>query len=1533
MMGEAVNETQRSSSPLKRRASDLEESDVVLDQKEDVEMVTVLPSEELQDEKSLPDSSQTLPAGADEDKSPNASAEEDKPTTQTMKPCTDIPSIDYQIKTVSTLATAALEGQPQEGDESYLVSMLWLKRVTDRGTEARQHSKVEPEGEIGPVDNSDIIQQLITDAEGVQFAQLKPGMNRPEHFEMLPKDAWDMIVEWYGIMPGTVPIVRYAHNTSPDKYGLPNMQYELNPPIFTIHRLWGDQTPILLPQKLKAERPKPVVLVLSTSTRYVEFLEKIKFRTSIENSKKVRIWRVPRQLPAANTSAPIPNAATPPLSRPSSPNSENISSIRQPQDLWTNLLLDVTSFLHLEKGSQREVLEHEDVSANPKYNGNVTLSIVGLAEDQTIVIDEEVDAKSKTHVSNFVAGKHGASTALSRSGASQSAPVSGRSSPAQFGVITRGRSKNGRTLGTVGLSNLGNTCYMNSALQCVRSVEELTKYFLTGTATSELNVDNPLGNNGEVAMAYYRLLQEFYKDPVPTSVAPRQFKTTIGKYAPSFSGYGQQDSQEFLGFLLDGLQEDLSRVRKKPYIEKPDSTDEMIGNPQATREMAEKVWDITKKRDDSVIADLFTGMYQSTLVCPQCSKVSITFDPFNALTLQLPIESSWQFPVFYFPLNDPPVIINVDIDKQGTILNLKEFISKRVGVPVDRLFAAEEFSKKFYKIYEDGQVASEEVGNNDRPVVYELEAKVTNWPPVRKAKKQKHFQSVLSTMPDMEDEIPHWSDPMADSMLVPVFYRKPDPARNNKFNKNKWMATEAPHFIVVNPSEARDIEVIKRKILEKIATFSTSSAFANDDDEADASVSDGVDPDIVLTTGSDADSSGGSKVVATSVDGEDELVDVTMKDSIVTGKADGEKSQSADQEFLPLKAFTKRRPKFMSPGEYLNPQLQNMFVLNYITSPNTLICSGFNNIKDDNSYPTLASRIPLSQQNPVDGLDGSDGSSTRARSESSNEDNSVAFSNQTRMNEESSGSEDELAAAPAPVVSKALPVRSRAGVRVGHSKRRNRKMKTYSRKGNQHRASTDGANDDDGEVVDDGPLIRLGEGIIVDWNEEAWAAMYGGDDANDTMRGVDRYTNLPTLPDPQLDAKKKARAQRRKNGITLDDCLNEFGKEEVLSEADTWYCPRCKEHVRASKKLELWKTPDVLVIHLKRFSSSGTRRDKLDVMVDFPIEGLDISSRVFEKEDGKREIYDLIAVDDHWGGLGGGHYTAFAKSFIDGEWYEYNDSSVHKINDPNAVVTAAAYLLFYRRRSEVPLGGERFQKIFDDFENPHDPNDDDAMESGEEQRLVGNTFRGSSSALTGVEAAHRQPNHGSAHEMESLPPYQTHEDNDAELYDNDATMNDNHPIQDSIEDDEAIGMEEDGLNINNVKSYNQLKGIDSVMPATWNFNGLGNTRGKVIGDGASSDEMDDGRSDRGQCNSSASSGSRAGRLVEFENASPDESYIDENHVPDMDEEQQLGIMGLHEDLLARRGPEFNVNHSLDGEEVEEPATEIHVEEGEGLKMD
>ena len=55
-------------------------------------------------------------------------------------------------------------------------------------------------------------------------------------------------------------------------------------------------------------------------------------------------------------------------------------------------------------------------------------------------------------------------------------------------------------------------------------------------------------------------------------------------------------------------------------------------------------------------------------------------------------------------------------------------------------------------------------------------------------------------------------------------------------------------------------------------------------------------------------------------------------------------------------------------------------------------------------------------------------------------------------------------------------------------------------------------------------------------------------------------------------------------GLTLKQCLEHFTATEVLSEQDTWYCSKCKQHVRAKKTLALWSVPRLLVVHLKRFS-------------------------------------------------------------------------------------------------------------------------------------------------------------------------------------------------------------------------------------------------------------------------------------------------------------------------------------------------------------
>jgi ubiquitin carboxyl-terminal hydrolase 4/11 len=145
-----------------------------------------------------------------------------------------------------------------------------------------------------------------------------------------------------------------------------------------------------------------------------------------------------------------------------------------------------------------------------------------------------------------------------------------------------------------------------------------------------LNPTNPLGMKGAIAEVFGSLLDKLWH-PISYAFAPREFKQQLQRFAPQFSGYAQHDTQEFLAFLLDGLHEDLNRVLKKPYVEIPDWDGE---GDHALVKHATTAWEGYKKRNDSVIVDLFQGQYKSTLVCPECEKVRYApSTKFNSLSI------------------------------------------------------------------------------------------------------------------------------------------------------------------------------------------------------------------------------------------------------------------------------------------------------------------------------------------------------------------------------------------------------------------------------------------------------------------------------------------------------------------------------------------------------------------------------------------------------------------------------------------------------------------------------------------------------------------------------------------------------------------------------------------------------------------------------------------------------------------------------------------------------------------------------------
>ena len=231
--------------------------------------------------------------------------------------------------------------------------------------------------------------------------------------------------------------------------------------------------------------------------------------------------------------------------------------------------------------------------------------------------------------------------------------------------------------GLVGLNNIGNTCYMNTALQCLSNCNILTNYFLNDTYLKFINKDNPIGSKGKLVESYAEIIKHLWYG-LADSFSPNDFKEIIGNIRKIFKDFQQQDSQEILSFLLDGLHEDLNKVLKKPYIAQKDNL--IFQNPNDEFNYYRKIF---YARNQSIIIDLFYGIYKSILYCPNqnCNNISNTFDPYSIITLSLNnnIENQKMknIQIYFLYADFPCKILNfeLEIKENSTIKNFRQKIN------------------------------------------------------------------------------------------------------------------------------------------------------------------------------------------------------------------------------------------------------------------------------------------------------------------------------------------------------------------------------------------------------------------------------------------------------------------------------------------------------------------------------------------------------------------------------------------------------------------------------------------------------------------------------------------------------------------------------------------------------------------------------------------------------------------------------------------------------------------------------------------
>ena len=220
-----------------------------------------------------------------------------------------------------------------------------------------------------------------------------------------------------------------------------------------------------------------------------------------------------------------------------------------------------------------------------------------------------------------------------------------------FGSLFKSISYKGR----IGIDNIGNSCYMNSSLQCLSNCQLLTKYLLL--LQNEKN--NPVLKN-YLVRAYTDILKKMWLDNT-NGVNTTNIKNILVKKAQQFRGFAQQDSHELLLVFLDGLHEELNKFKSKSEEKKIPENKQLDNRPEY-----QKYWKEYLLKNQSIIVDLFAGQLKSNVICPCCNNISVSFDSFMILSLPIPQIFKQEITIIYLDQSRDSFIIEIILKESMT---------------------------------------------------------------------------------------------------------------------------------------------------------------------------------------------------------------------------------------------------------------------------------------------------------------------------------------------------------------------------------------------------------------------------------------------------------------------------------------------------------------------------------------------------------------------------------------------------------------------------------------------------------------------------------------------------------------------------------------------------------------------------------------------------------------------------------------------------------------------------------------------------
>lgn len=252
--------------------------------------------------------------------------------------------------------------------------------------------------------------------------------------------------------------------------------------------------------------------------------------------------------------------------------------------------------------------------------------------------------------------------------------------------------------GVCGIQNHGNTCYLNSIIQCLSNTAPLAEYFCMNYYCEDL-VQNRSATGGEVIEYLVFLIKSLWTHKYSSDISFK-FKHICGKYNKQYQGHDQHDAQEFLLWLLNTCHEELSISNSSYKSIKNGIVSMLKGTPShhhyknvsqdKNEEKAAKEFLARCQTNDSssIISDLFQGQLRSTIECPTCGHRSKTFDPYTSISLSVIFRFTIFINVTF--LDHSIVKYGISIEAAIILRNLRDKISRMIKIPERRLLLLQE---------------------------------------------------------------------------------------------------------------------------------------------------------------------------------------------------------------------------------------------------------------------------------------------------------------------------------------------------------------------------------------------------------------------------------------------------------------------------------------------------------------------------------------------------------------------------------------------------------------------------------------------------------------------------------------------------------------------------------------------------------------------------------------------------------------------------------------------------------------------------